>query len=202
MNHQAPSVARGFFSRLLVKPSKSVVSGAGQPGPFLGTICPCPPDIIAKPERPSAKPRRGLPLGREREARAASFPADPAAARSRHSRVRALPCPDLLKASVTKLCNKWSGCSKKTQGNKCFIRSSRNPFLGITCPSPPDIIAERRADRADRSAGRQALRSSGTYFVFKPPPAGLMRMRIWPPSIFSTSKAPVLRTRSLSLLWP
>src|SRR3982074_3398663 len=32
--------------------------------------------------------------------------------------------------------------------------------------------------------------------------AGFTRIRNWPLPLFSTSKAPVLRTRSLSLLWP
>src|SRR3981189_1781051 len=34
------------------------------------------------------------------------------------------------------------------------------------------------------------------------PSAGFTRIRNWPLLLFSTSKAPVLRTRSLSLLWP
>ncbi len=39
-------------------------------------------------------------------------------------------------------------------------------------------------------------------FPFALPLAGLALMRMCPPSIFSTSNAPVFRTRSLSLLWP
>jgi hypothetical protein len=55
-------------------------------------------------------------------------------------------------------------------------------------------------------AARQLRTTGGDdgHFVlaFAPPSAGFARMRIWPPSVFSTSKAPVLRTRSLSLLNP
>src|SRR5712672_3037835 len=59
----------------------------------------------------------------------------------------------------------------------------------------PKLIrrAESRSDLSPAAKG---------YFPFVLPVVGLALMRVWLPSIFSTSKAPVFRTRSLSLLWP
>src|SRR6202171_2486824 len=76
-------------------------------------------------------------------------------------------------------------------------RQTRNAFARRSC-------SNKKLERDDDSkkshpAPSQAAKS---HFGFVAPVAALALMRIWPPSIFSTSKAPVLRTRSLSLLWP
>src|SRR5438552_12155821 len=64
--------------------------------------------------------------------------------------------------------------------------------------------AERAHDRQPHSqSGRSpAAAKAHLVFAFALPLAGLALMRMCPPSIFSTSNAPVFRARSLSLLWP